>query len=112
MANFKGNKSNILSTSVKLQMVKERFENNVSLVDLSKKYRVSYSTVRKNCYNYLLFGEEALISKTGRANADNFDKFATRESRERKILKEEILNLKEENQKLKNIINEYESRKV
>ncbi|WP_035358705.1 helix-turn-helix domain-containing protein [[Acholeplasma] multilocale] len=104
MANIKGTKSHILTLPEKEKMVREHFERGISHAELSRKYRISYSAVRKNCENYKLYGIEGLKSKTGKSNVKNFQKFENPNSREKAMLKAEIVKLREENERLAKII--------
>ncbi len=71
MANLKGNKSNILNFETKKELIIKHFDQNLSYKDLSKMYNISYSTVRRMCVDWEVFGDESLISKTGKHNKHN-----------------------------------------
>ncbi len=71
MANLKGNKSNILNFDTKKELIIKHFDKNLSYKDLSKMYNISYSTARRMCMDWEVFGDESLISKTGKHNKHN-----------------------------------------
>ncbi|QGS51983.1 hypothetical protein [Spiroplasma tabanidicola] len=71
MANLKGNKSNILDFDTKKELINKYFKQNLSFRDLSKTYNISYSTVRRMCLDWEVYGDESLISKTGKHNKHN-----------------------------------------
>ncbi|AHB36323.1 helix-turn-helix domain-containing protein [Spiroplasma apis] len=71
MANLKGNKSNILNFETKKELIIKHFDKNLSYKDLSKMYNISYSTVRRMCVDWEVFGDESLTSKTGKHNKHN-----------------------------------------
>ncbi|QBQ07817.1 hypothetical protein SGLAD_v1c06180 [Spiroplasma gladiatoris] len=71
MANLKGNKSNIIDFDTKKELINKYFKQNLSFRDLSKAYNISYSTVRRMSLDWVVYGDESLISKTGKHNKHN-----------------------------------------
>ncbi|WP_031543383.1 helix-turn-helix domain-containing protein [Mesoplasma photuris] len=104
MPNIRGTKSNILTFEQKKEMVSDFLDNHYSFVKLSKKYKISYSAVRKNIKNWQILGDEALKSKTGKGNKGNFNKLIENKNNENHLLKEEILKLRN---RLKEVDPEY-----
>ncbi|WP_339030432.1 helix-turn-helix domain-containing protein [Spiroplasma endosymbiont of Cantharis nigra] len=60
MANFKGNKSNMVSLETKIEVAKDWAINQQSWKKLAKKHNVSYSAARKWALGYEEYGIEYL----------------------------------------------------
>lgn len=107
MSNIKGNKSIILSAQEKEKIVKEHFEKEMTFSQLSRKYKISYSAIRKWCLDYEIYGFVALESQTGKSNTNQkgIKKPSTRsldpKDREIAMLKKQLKQANMENDILK-----------
>lgn len=66
MSRPKGKKSPQASLELKLEVIKKHYEENKTFRELEIIYPYSYATIRKWCLEFEIYGEKALISKTGR----------------------------------------------